>query len=280
MNTISPKKQIKKILLDMIPKQKINNLPMKWEKIGDILIFDLDEELESYKNEIGKTYADILGCKSVLNDTGGIKGELREPSFELIFGDDNTETIHKENGVKYKLDPIKIMFSSGNMDERIRMSNIIKQGETIVDMFAGIGYFSLPIAVHCTPDKIFAAEKNPVSYNYLCENIVLNHVSSIVNPIKGDNREVCPKNVADRVIMGYIGGTKNFLETCFECLKNNRGFIHFHEKYPLEDVPEKPLDQIKKTADKFNRNVKLLECIHVKSYAPKIGHYVLDVKVE
>jgi len=34
------------------------------------------------------------------------------------------------------------MFSSGNMDERIRMSMISDKNEVVVDLFAGIGYFN------------------------------------------------------------------------------------------------------------------------------------------
>ncbi len=140
------------------------------------------------------------------------------------------------------------MFSSGNMDERIRMAKISNNSEIVIDLFAGIGYFTLPIAVYSKPKKIFACEKNRISYNYLCENIVLNNVIDIVEPLRGDNRKVAPKNVADRIIMGYIGDTNKFLTTAFECLKDYQGTIHYHEKYPEKIVPDKPLIQIQKIA--------------------------------
>lgn len=52
---------------------------------------------------------------------------------------------HKENGVVYSLDVTKCMFSSGNVTERGRMGDLDCSGETIVDLYAGIGYYTLPL---------------------------------------------------------------------------------------------------------------------------------------
>jgi len=273
-----PFAQIKKNISSKIPKDLINYLPDKWEKIGDVLTIVLPKILERYKENIAESYASTLDCKTVLNDVGGISGEYREPNVEILFGPNDTETTHKENGVKYKLDPQKIMFSSGNMEERIRMGKTVVKNEVVVDLFAGIGYFSLPIAVHGRPKKVFAVEKNPVSFNYLSKNITLNNVSSIVEPIHGDNRIVAPKNVADRVIMGYFD-TIVFLPIGIECLKNRCGVIHFHDKFSDDFVPDTAFEKIEKAVEKYDRHVDLIDYKCVKSYAPGISHYVFDLKV-
>ena len=275
----TPFNQIEKLLSKELPSELINKIPAKWEKIGDVLTIVLAKELNPYEEIISKKYAEVLNCKTVLNDIGGISGDLREPKVKLIYGSKNTETIHKESGIRYKLDPQKVMFSSGNMNERIRMATISNKSETIVDLFAGIGYFTLPVAVYSKPKRVFACEKNPVAYDYLCKNIVLNNVTNIVEPLRGDNRKVAPKNVADRVVMGYLDKTYNFLPTAFDCLKYCKGIIHYHEKIPENKFPAEPLKKIQKVADKYDRKVKLLKHEHVKSYAPGISHYVLDVKI-
>ena len=275
----TPFDKIETNLSDFIPPDLLKTVPDKWEKIGDILIIKLSKDLNEYKEKIGEIYADFLSCKTVLNDIGGITGEYRKPDVEIIYGGSDTETIHKENNVRFKLDPRKIMFSSGNMDERIRMANISNSKETIVDLFSGIGYFTLPIAVHSKPKKIFACEKNPEAYEYLRQNIVLNNVTNIVEPLFGDNREIAPKNTADRIIMGYIGKTSNFLGIAFNCLKKNAGIIHFHEKYPEKKVPEIALKNIKNVADSYNRDIKLIQYKEIKSYAPGISHFVFDIGV-
>jgi len=271
--------EIKKILSKKIPSGLINYLPDKWEKIGDVGVIKLHEEIKEYHKIIGEVYAQVLNRKSMLWDNGGISGEYREPNVKLIYGSDDCVTIHKENGVKYKLDPEKIMFSSGNIDERRRMANISKKDEVVVDLFAGIGYFTLPIAVHSEPKRVYACEKNPVAFDYLSQNIVLNNVTSIVEPLKGDNRRVAPKNVADRAILGFFGETHNFLQTAIECLKNHSGIIHYHDTFPDNTVPDLGLKHAEKIAGEFDRKAELLKYKHVKSYAPGIGHYVFDIRI-
>ena len=271
--------EIKKSLSKEIPPDLINYLPEKWEKIGNVLIIKFNENLKKYKEKICQKYAEILQCKTILNDIGGISGEYRKPKVEVLYGSKNTETIHKENGIKYKLDPCKIMFSSGNMDERIRMANISNKNETVVDLFAGIGYFTLPIAFYSKPKKIYSCEINPDAYKFLCENIVLNHVTKIVKPILGDNRINAPKNVAERVIMGYINDTHKFLSTAINCLKNHKGIIHYHDVFPNEIIPQKPLKIIKETTKKYNIEINQVKHRFIKSYAPGISHVVFDIEI-
>ncbi|MFO7618583.1 MAG: class I SAM-dependent methyltransferase family protein, partial [Thermoplasmata archaeon] len=162
-----------------IPEDAKQKLPRRWEQLGHVLVLKIDPELENWIEEIATTYAKVLDVDTVLRDTGGVHGQYREPVMDVLLGD-NTETVHLENGIKYCLDAEKIMFSSGNVDERIRMASVCQPGETVVDMFAGIGYFTLPMAVHSEPARIIAHEINPVSHRYLKMNIGLNGVAKIV----------------------------------------------------------------------------------------------------
>jgi tRNA wybutosine-synthesizing protein 2 len=275
----TPFDQIKKLLSKEIPLELLSKIPDKWEKIGDIVTIKLPAELSRYERKIGGKYAEILKCKTTLRDISGISGVYREPNVKIIYGTKKTETVHIENGIRYKLDPQKIMFSSGNMNERIRMAKISNSNETVVDLFAGIGYFTLPMAVYSKPKKIFACEINPVAYDYLCKNILLNNVTSIVEPLLGDNRTIAPKNIADRVIMGYIDDTHKFLPIAIECLKNKTGIIHYHEVCPNKLFPERPLKNVQEASEKYKRKVDLLNYKCIKSYAPGVSHYVLDIKI-
>ena len=275
----APSDEIRKKLSDRLPSELLSFIPNKWEKLGDVVIIKLHEKTKEYNELIAEVFANVLKAKTVLWDKSGITGELREPSTEIIYGLDNCLTVHKENNIRYKLDPRKVMFSSGNMDERIRMAKISNKSEVVVDLFAGIGYFTLPIAVYSRPKKIFACEKNPVAYGFLCENISLNNVADIVEPLSGDNRVVAPKNVADRVILGYFGNTHSFLSTAFDCLKDHSGFIHYHDTFSEKAVPDDAMNYVNKVAEIYDKNIELLEYRSVKSYAPGISHYVFDIKV-
>ncbi len=251
-------------------------LPAKWELIGDVLLLPLPNSLSAHERELAEAYADVLGARTVAVPVE-IVGQIREQRVRIILGE-QTETIHKENGIKYKLDTSRLMFSSGNMDERIRMAGIDAEGETVVDMFAGIGYFSLPIAVYCRPAKVIAYELNPVAYRYLVENTFLNHVNTILKAQNMDNRNAA-EDVADRVVMGYLKDTDQYLDKAISILKDHKGIIHYHENCPNELIPQRPEAAIKSAARERDRDVAILQVRHVKSYAPGVSHIVLDARI-
>jgi tRNA wybutosine-synthesizing protein 2 len=257
--------------LDMDEKQ----LPDKWEKFGDVLVLKLPHALYSMREKICAAYADVLGAKTVLIDVGGITGELRKPVFEVAYGGD-TVTVHREAGVLFKFDVMKIMFSSGNVFERSRLLSQVEDDEVIVDMFAGIGYFTIPLALKTKVARIYACEKNPEAYAFLRENINLNRVGEKVVPLPGDCREVAPRNVANRVIMGYVKDTHLFLSTARMCLKNGKGYIHYHDLAKVDRFPDEMVNRLREHITDF----EITGLRVVKSYAPGVVHGVLDVKVK
>ena len=159
---------------------------------------------------------------------------------------------------------------------------LVREGEVVVDMFAGIGYFTIPIAVLAKPSKIYAIDLNPVSIDFLKENIKLNGVEKKVIPILGDCREVVQKlgSIADRVIMGYIPNTYKFIPYALKVVKRTGGIIHYHDIAKQEDLFEKPINTLKEAILKHNFNIKILYRGIVKSYAPKVYHIVIDVFVK
>ena len=244
---------------------------MKGKVIGDILVIKGDIENPEQLLE-------TPGVNRIVK-LGRINGLKREPDVEVIIGE-GTETIHRENKCSFKLDVSKIMWSKGNTTERKRMSTIAKKGETIVDMFAGIGYFSIPIAVHSKPAKIYSIEINPISYGYLGENVHLNKVAGVLEPILGDCREIAPRGIADRVLMGYIGNTNEYLDVAMEVLKEG-GIIHYHESVPDKLKFVRPVDRINEAAMAADR--EMIEIVNkriIKPYSPGVYHVVIDAKIK
>ncbi len=258
--------------IDLQEELKVK-LPSRWEMIGEILLIKLPKELEPWKGYIGKVYAEVLGMKSVLIQ-GNIKGTKREPEVELIYGEE-METVHLENDIKFKLDLSELMFSSGNIDERIRMAGVPEREETVVDMFSGIGYFTLPMAVHSEPEKIYSLEINDTAYEYLKKNIELNDVQNIVTPWKGDNRDFPKKDIADRIVMGYLHDTHRFLPKALELLKE-QGVIHYHTRVADQEFPDKVEREI---SNDIRDEHEIIEIHKIKSYAPHVYHVVADIKV-
>jgi tRNA wybutosine-synthesizing protein 2 len=258
-----------------VPAELKTALPDKWELLGGVVILRLGGELEPFLKEVGEAYARVLKSKCVLREFGAITGEYREPATEVLYGTDS-ETTHVENHIKFKLDAAKTMFSSGNEEERLRMATVKCDGETVIDMFAGIGYFSIPLAVYQKPAKVIACEINPVAYKYLEENVILNKVEGVVTPLLGDNRDIPGESVADRIIMGYVKTTHEFLPTAVRLIKNG-GTIHYHETCPNELLPERPVQRLREAV--LGGSVQVLRSKEIKSYAPGVSHVVVDARV-
>lgn len=264
------------LLKDHLTPEELAVLPRGWQVIGEVVLVHIPPVLQPKKPLIAEGLLKLYPrCRTVM-ETHRIAGEYRQPVFEKLAGD-GTETLHKENYVVYKLDVAKIMFSQGNFYERRRMGTVGK-GEKVVDMFAGIGYFTLPMAVHARPEKILAIELNPESYGYLCENVRLNHVEDIVEPVLGDCREKAPEGWADRAIMGYVGTTQEYLPWGIRTLKPG-GILHYHETTPDKLVFGRPIQNIKDAAKEQGRGAEILETIKVKKYSPGVWHVVVDARI-
>ncbi|OGJ21476.1 hypothetical protein A3K73_00730 [Candidatus Pacearchaeota archaeon RBG_13_36_9] len=282
------KEQLAEKLKDKLSEEELKLLPTGFQTIGEIVILNLKPELSKHEKVIGEAVIELLPrSRTVCVRTGAITGKYREPQLKVIAGKDETETIHLENNCKYKLDIKKLMFAKGNVSERARLSRLVASGEVIVDMFAGIGYFSVPLGKLSKAGKIYSIEWNPDAFYYLNENIKLNKIEN-VETFFGDNREIVPKLIekgikADRIVMGLLPPPKDFIETALSISKKGT-IIHYEDilssdESKREEEIEKTLAYFKEEAGKKGMKVELLHVQRVKGYAPKLEHYVLDIKV-
>lgn len=264
-------------LKDLTPEES-RLLPSGYQRVGDVIILSLHPSLRPRFNAIGMAVSRKFRVPSVCARTGPVKGELREPQIELIAGK-STVTTHRENGILYRMDVSKAMFSKGNVSERGRIARSVKKGETVVDMFAGIGYFSLPIAKTGKPRVVYAIELNPLSMEYLKQNIRLNGLAGRIAPILGDCRKVPMGSVADRVVMGYLPETWRYLEAALSFLNPVGGTIHYHDLYPRESLWDEPIERLEKHAFRYGFRLSRPSGKRiVKQYAPGKYHVVIDAK--
>jgi len=244
-----------------------------FKRIGDLAILKLPNEILKYKFEIAEEIFRKYKVRAVWLDKGR-KGMLRKPEMELLIGN-GSETIHTENNCKFKLDITKVMFSLGNQFEKMRVARLVEDGEIVLDMFAGIGYFSIPVAKHSRAKRIYSIEVNPDAYKYLLENVEINGVRNVI-PILGDSKHVTPEDFADRVIMGHIFA-EDFIPTAIKALKCE-GIIHYHESTPVKII-DRPIRRLKHYAEKLGASVEIIGFRRVKNYAPNVYHVVVDAKL-
>ena len=275
----SPHEQVVARLREALPAGLAGLAPAKWEQHGDVLVLRLPDELLPHAEAVARAYADALGLRTVIHDPAGVRGELREMAGRILLGADPVAT-HVENGVRFRFDATRVMFSSGNLHERMRAARLPVRGETVVDMFAGIGYFTLPLAVHARPARVHALEKNPVSHRFLVENVRLNGVEDVVEPWLGDNRDFPLEGVAHRVLMGYFPGTERFLPKALRLLRPEGGILHYHNTAHAERWTEELTRHVFDAAMDKAWAAEVLDARVVKTHSPGVVHAVLAVKVE
>ena len=179
------------------------------------------------------------------------------------------------------------MFCSGNVTERMRMG---KQKDlkdnVIVDLYCGIGYYTIPFLVYGNIKHIYACEWNPNSIAALRINLDKMKIPSDKYTIyEGDNRLTTTSlsDIADRISLGLLPSSEDGWPLAARILKPSGGMLHVHENVNQDNISNWILYAISKFETYFRNYNKSfrIECIHlekVKSYAPRIYHVVADLK--
>ena len=265
-----------------LPEELINRLPKGWRRVGSVGILELHPAILPWKDQIGKSYLEILTeFTTIIRKTGTTTTTIRTPAFEILAGQTNTVTLHKELGCKFWVDALKLTFSSGNHMERQRLINIVEEGEKVIDMFACVGNLSIPVSVHHPESKMIGIEINKYAYSFLEKNIKENKLKTRYKTIQGNNQEETPKNYADRVLMGYFELSQKQLEVAIASLKQDKGgTIHTHG-LTTEKRPFDWRNQIKKIIEKRYPNFEMKRAKKrvIKSVAPGVNHFVDDVAI-
>ncbi len=253
----------------------VDNPPKKWEKLGDMVIFQNGTKTDGWPLE---KVAETLGASRIAIQSEIDPGMERKSQLKLILGEDGW-VVHKENFVEYEFDATAVMYSSGNVTERRRMGELDTKGEIIVDAYSGVGYYTLQFLVQGDAKHVHACEINPDSIEALRKGLERNNVANKCTIYEGDNRKTMKQlsGIADRVILGLIPSSMNTWGLAINCLKPTGGVIHVHMNVYQNEVEE----WTEKTIDWFStvsgKNVKALHLEDVKQYSPRIRHVVLDL---
>lgn len=277
-------KTFTQILQGQIPADMLENLPHAIDVIGDIAIIEVPSELKLYEKQIG---AAILQAnkkvKTVLAKAGAISGTYRLREFNFITGENKTETVHKEFGCQYHLDVAKAYFSPRLSFEHQRVASLVQVGETVVDLFAGVGPFSVLIAKKNPKTTVYAVDINPQAIEFLTFNIKVNRVEGVVHPVLGDARQIVAEKlggIADRVIMNLPETALDYVAIACQSLKPLGGIIHFYafirEPDSIENLKKRFSDAVKGAGRKVD---SYLQAKSIRETAPYESQVVLDAKI-
>jgi len=273
-------RSITELLKDKLSEEEIEELKKSFDIIGDVVIVEIPEDLEAHKKEIGQATLQFTKRKTVYMKKSAVKGVTRVRELELIAGEDNPITIHKEHGTRLKLDVKNVYFSPRLATERKRVQEATQDGEEILDMFAGIGPFPIVIA-HEKNVNITAVDINEYAIKYLNENIKLNKLApnAHITAICGDTNEVALNELKgkkfDRLIMNLPGLAPEFLDLAVSLCKDG-GVIHYYE---FSDGFSQGIERAQIACEKQNKEVEILNTRKVKSSSPGMWHVAIDCKV-
>ncbi len=277
-------KTLEKLLENKIGTKNLDKLPKSLDIVGDIAIIELSQDIEMYKKEIGKAIlSNIKKINTVLIKKSPISTKFRLRDYECIAGIDRTLTIHKEFGCEFIVDLSKAYFSPRLSFEHDRIASNVIDGEVIIDMFAGVGPFSILIAKRHERIKVYAIDINPEAMKYLVKNIVHNKVKRKVTAIFGDTRYISTKHlqsVASRIIMNLPSESFNYVRFACNALRKKGGIIHFYAFMDDSGLLEDKVKELKEEISLSKRNLtKIIHAREIKEIAPRIKQIVIDAKV-
>lgn len=221
--------------------------------------------------------------KTVLVQLGPVVGDFRLRQLMHAAGEKKTVTLHKESGCSFAVDVCKCYFSPRLSYERSRIARLVKPCETIINMFAGVGCFSIVIAKRERAVKVFSIDINPEAIYFMKKNVCLNRVYPQVIPIVGESKEIVDvqfQGSADRVLMPLPEKAFEYLASAVSSLKSSGGWIHYYDFVHAckhEDPAGKAKAKVIKKLSKLNVPFEIPFSRVVRPTGPNWYQVVLDI---
>ncbi len=271
-------REVEELKTDTLPEELEKLIPSSYDIVGDIALVKVPDQWASCKEDLGKA---ILmrhkNVNTVLEDTG-VHGEFRIREVKYMAGERKTSTVHREYGIEIEVDLGEVYFSPRLATERWTVTQKVKTGEKVMDMFSGVGPYTLLIAKNKKIDIIHAVDINPKAVEFLKRNVQRNGVEALVKIWQGDSRKICEKVKVDRVIMNLPHSAKDFLNHAFKVL-NKKGAIHYYEILSPDDISKRE-KQLIEDIKKKGRNARIVEKREVRTYSAEEVQIAFDIIIE
>jgi len=281
------KKHLRKNLSEILSPEALSYIYNSYDIVGDIAIIRLNETSRRYSQAIVEAIINVhRNVKTVLAQTSPVSGDLRLRKLEFVAGEKKATTIHKESGCLFSINVNECYFSPRLFYERTRIAKKIANREVVINMFAGVGCFSIVIAKHSTAEKIYSIDINPVAVQNMQENVRLNRTYEKVIPILGDAKDVIEKrlhHLADRVLMPLPEKAYEYLPHAILALKKTGGWVHYYD-FEHAKKNENPITKVKwKVSEKLESLGVVYQIVFgrvVRSTGPNWYQIVLDIKAK
>jgi len=274
-------KMLKRVLQDVFSEKESEQLISAFDQIGDIIIVRIPDSLVSKKEIIGKTLLEqVSTAKSIFYQSSPVEGDFRTRQLEVIGGEDKTQTEYKENGCRFIVDVEKAFFSPRLSTERERIAGLVKEGEVIINMFGGVGMFSL-LAAKETACTVYNIDINPVAAQLCKENVQINKLKGEVISLNGDATQIINEQLAgkaDRVLMLLPERSDEFLDSALNGLKK-KGTIHYYSHMHADKKQDAPKLSEEHFLSVNKTNAEIITSRNVRPVGPRFYQTVVDVKI-
>lgn len=273
---------LKKALENVLSEKESEDLFSAFDQIGDIIIVRIPDSLLSKKKIIGKTLLDqVKTAKSVFYQSSSVEGDFRTRDLEILAGVDKTETEYKEFGCRFIVDVEKAFFSPRLSTERDRIAELVQDGEIVINMFGGVGMFSI-IAAKRKKCTVYNIDINPIAAKLCEKNIRLNKklVGKVVS-IHGDAAKIIEeqfRDQGDRVLMLLPERSDEFLNSAILATKRN-GIIHYYSHIHADKKSQAAKLSEKHYLDTTPIKSKILNSKIVRAVGPRYYQTVVDVRI-
>ncbi len=262
-----------------------------YDFFGNIVLvkFPRETSARAKKQFAEKIMKDNKAIKTVLEKTSKFKGRLRKQETKYLLGEKTKEVLYHENGCTFRFNIDKVYFSSRLSNERKEIASMIKKGDEVFVMFAGVGPYPIVIAKNSKANRVFSNEINKEANAYGKMNIEMNklknkvimlngNIKNVVNKIKSGfkiNNEtgIVPKQF-DFIVMPRPQLNDSFLKEAFMISK--KGTVVFYYDFCQEKEKYGIVEKIKQEAGKAGKKIKILK---VKT-AGEIAPYKIRVRVD
>ncbi len=279
--------RLKKKLADTLPAPQLCRVYSAFDLVGDLAIIKIAPDNQQAADAIAQQLMQThKGVKAVLSPTSAVGGKHRVRNLKVLAGENRTVTKHREAGCVFSVDLETCYFSPRLSGERLRIAGLVAPGDVVVNMFAGVGCFSVIIAKKVPSAKVYSIDINSKAYKYMVENIELNDVTGRVTAMLGDAKAAIQTqliSVADRVLMPLPEKALEYLPTAVGALKKDGGWIHYHDFVHAsrdEDPQELTKRKVATELDHLGVKYYFASSRVVRSTGPNWYQVVLDINVQ
>jgi len=262
-----------------------------WQRIdivGDIAVLRVPfgvsvEELRP----IAERLLERLGyLRSVWAAASPVEGDFRLRRLVHLAGERRSVTVYREHGCVFEVDISRVYVSPRLSFEHARIAGLVRDGEVLINMYAGAGLFSI-ITARRRSVRVYSIDLNRDAYSYMVRNVLLNKVEGRVIPMLGDSSVIVPEllhGVADRILMPLPEKALEHLPAAMAGLREGRGLIHLYLHVPVKPGMDPRMEAARIVEERLRelgvKRYHLLGARKVRGVGPRRVQVVVDVHVD